>query len=497
MKRLIPLLMVVIALSNANAQNQVDALRYSQTYSGGTARSIAMGGAFGALGGDFSSASQNPAGLGVYRGSEFTFTPELLFNKVSTRYNGSNEMDYRYNFNLNNLGYVAAFNKGKEGFIGGAFAFGFNRINNFHSNIRIEGVNTTSSLGHAYVESANTEGLNGGPVGLDYLEPFTEGLFFDSEIMRINSNGYYYLDSAMLDEEGLPNSLQRNNIERSGKMNEWVFSAGFNFGHIFYFGGTFGIIPVEYFETSTFREIDGDNYTREYFRYDETLSVQGTGYTGKFGIIVKPVTQLRVGLAAHLPTIFYMDEEYNANMRSFRVADIQYPIDEDGYLIDVGAYDYQVVTPAKFIGSLGLSIAKALIISTDIEYINYAGMRLRNGGDGYDFDSENQAIADTYRKSINIKSGAEFRIKKLYLRGGFGYYGSPYQKDEPNFDAYNFNYTGGFGFRDEHAFVDLAVSYLTNSERMVLYSVQNQANPVSAELDKDLIRSTITFGFKF
>jgi hypothetical protein len=78
MKRLFPLFIIGIACIQASAQNQVDALRYSQIYPGGTARSTAMGGAFGALGGDFYSASLNPAGLGVYRSSEFTFTPELL-----------------------------------------------------------------------------------------------------------------------------------------------------------------------------------------------------------------------------------------------------------------------------------------------------------------------------------------------------------------------------------------------------------------------------------
>ena len=38
----------------ALAQNEIDALRYSQTMQGSTARSLSMGGSFGALGGDIS-----------------------------------------------------------------------------------------------------------------------------------------------------------------------------------------------------------------------------------------------------------------------------------------------------------------------------------------------------------------------------------------------------------------------------------------------------------
>ena len=52
MKKLIQLAIGGVFLSNLTfAQNEVDALRYSQLTFGGTARSTAMAGAFGALGG--------------------------------------------------------------------------------------------------------------------------------------------------------------------------------------------------------------------------------------------------------------------------------------------------------------------------------------------------------------------------------------------------------------------------------------------------------------
>ncbi len=487
---------MILAWHQSMAQNQVDALRYSQTYAGGTARSTAMAGAFGSLGGDFASVSQNPAGLGVYRSSEFTITPELYYGNISSKYNGSTYSDYKYNLNFNNLGYVSAFGNGKKGFIGGAFAIGFNRINNFNNNIKIEGLNSASSLGQVYVESANAgDGYN--PDGINDLDAFSEWLFYDSEVMKMDNNGYYYLDSALLDDGGQPNNLQRNILQHSGRMSEWIFSLGFNYGHFFYFGGTFGIIPVDFNEISAYSEYDNDNYTREYFRYYETLSVQGTGYTGKFGIILKPVSFLRFGLAAHLPTSFYLTEEYDASMRSLFVSGTVNPVDEYNDPIDASVYDYEIITPAKFIGSLGFSIAKSMIISTDLEYIDYASMRLRNGGDGYDFDEENRVIKNIYRKNINVKSGVELRLDKLYLRGGFAYYGSPYQQDEANYDANSFYYSGGFGFRTEHTFIDLSLSYMTHSERLMLYQVPSQARAVSAELDQNTLRTMMTFGFKF
>ncbi|MGL4598715.1 MAG: hypothetical protein ACRCYO_14455, partial [Bacteroidia bacterium] len=66
------------------AQNETDALRYSRLGFGGTARSTAMGGAFGALGGDMSVICVNPAGLAIYRKNELTFTPSFFNQRVSS-----------------------------------------------------------------------------------------------------------------------------------------------------------------------------------------------------------------------------------------------------------------------------------------------------------------------------------------------------------------------------------------------------------------------------
>ncbi len=59
MKRYITLLFLTVFTGIVYAQTADDALRYSQQHYTGTARSMAMGGAFGALGGDFSSIGIN------------------------------------------------------------------------------------------------------------------------------------------------------------------------------------------------------------------------------------------------------------------------------------------------------------------------------------------------------------------------------------------------------------------------------------------------------
>jgi len=69
--------------------NEIDAFTLTNTELGGTARSMAMGGAFGALGGDLSIISTNPAGLGIYRSSEVAGTFNLSSVGTNTDWGGT------------------------------------------------------------------------------------------------------------------------------------------------------------------------------------------------------------------------------------------------------------------------------------------------------------------------------------------------------------------------------------------------------------------------
>ncbi len=76
------------------AQTAYDALLFSENNYEGTARSVAMGNAFTALGGDLGSVTINPAGSAVAGYSQITLTPSLTISAstaqgVSPQNNGS------------------------------------------------------------------------------------------------------------------------------------------------------------------------------------------------------------------------------------------------------------------------------------------------------------------------------------------------------------------------------------------------------------------------
>src|SRR6056297_1646319 len=103
MKRYIITIILITFGMAALSQNAVDALRYSDLKPSGTARYNSMSGAFSSLGGDFSTISQNPAGLGIYRKSTLTFSPSIVFTRTDSKYLNNKESDFNYNVAVGNL----------------------------------------------------------------------------------------------------------------------------------------------------------------------------------------------------------------------------------------------------------------------------------------------------------------------------------------------------------------------------------------------------------
>ena len=80
MRRIILFLQLLLGVEMIYAQTETEILNYSRLSYAGSARAAAMGGAFGALGGDISSWNLNPAAVGVFRKSSVTYTSVLNFS---------------------------------------------------------------------------------------------------------------------------------------------------------------------------------------------------------------------------------------------------------------------------------------------------------------------------------------------------------------------------------------------------------------------------------
>ena len=156
MKKLLLYISLSLFAGFSYSQNSTDALRYSRMNYQGSARFNAMGGSFGALGGEMSSILINPASIGVYRNSEFTFSTALLTTDQNTSFDGRSFNDNAVNFNIPNIGFVSNYKGDANGWKNYSFGIGHSRINNFRADYVFRGNNTeSSSFLDPYVQQLN------------------------------------------------------------------------------------------------------------------------------------------------------------------------------------------------------------------------------------------------------------------------------------------------------------------------------------------------------
>lgn len=486
------LIIISVSLFSVKAQSYIDALRYSQLFPTGSARSVSMGNAFTSLGGDMSSFYTNPAGLGVYRKSEFVISPGFDYSKTKADYYNGSAEDFKYKFHLNNIGYVGTYNTNKStGWVSASFGIAYNRVMDFNNQTVIQGTNEFSSIANFFAENAT-----GTPV--DFLDGFWEWLAYDGGIIDLDTNTissgeyiYRHLIPVPVD--------QRRTIDTKGGIGEWDFSFGTNFSHKLYLGASLSILSVRYSEINKHSEFDNLNLSDlDNFEFTQEIDTRGSGFTFRLGLIAKPVEFLRLGAVFQLPTLYKLEDEFYTYLtRTFDDGDTYtaYPLDFDGNRLDISLYDYKIVSPFKTTGSVGFQIGKSGLISVDVEYVNYASMRLREGSDGYDFYEENSVITDAFRDIVNVRTGGEIRFGPLAIRGGFGYFPSPYDDGELNDDANYMEFSGGIGIRQNNFFIDLGTVYNTHKEVYNLYDDAGFTNP--ADLNQGKLRFVTSIGFRF
>lgn len=445
--------LILLCIVTANAQNSVDVLRYSQTSVRGTARSLAQGGAFGAVGADFSSLSINPAGIGLYKKSEFSLTPSFYLSQIESKTDNFNHGDYKSNFNMSNYGLilVGGSEEKKKGWKYFQFGVGVNRLANFNHNLTIENDNPTSSLMSDYQMQANGQRP-------EDLNPFSTDLAWYHWLLDTVSDGSlsYY---SPIEDGGVYQKLEKTSW---GSINELNLSFGSSYSDVFYIGASVGFPFLRYFEESMYLEEDKADTISNFYKYikDDYLETHGSGVNFKFGVIVRPMGWFRIGLAFHSPTWYSMNDYYYSTMTRYY----------DNGTNDVrnspkGEYDYDLETPMKLIGSTAFTIARFMLISADVELVDYSSGKL--SAYDYQFSRENDMVQDKYRATLNYKAGVEIRMRPISLRGGLSYFGSPYADNLNEGEVWKAS--AGIGYRDRSIFVDLAYVYTISNEDYYLY----------------------------
>lgn len=484
------------------AQNDVDALRYSMLDFGGTARALGSGNAYGAVGGDMSSMNMNPAGLGIYRSSEFVFTPGLLSINTESNYLGQSSTDDRYNFNISNFGFI--FNKvnlGKEnatnGWVSGSFGIAYNRLANFNNSVLYSGFNETSSLTDSYVEYLNA---NGGTESANVFDkdPFGAGLAWETFLINpsaIDSTQYYTIIN-----DG--DVQQTKSIVTKGGLNEVALSFAGNYGNRLYVGATIGIPNIRYTNSTIYSESDVNNEHSDFneFTLNDYSETYGTGINGKIGLIYRVSDYIRLGAAVHSPTLFGLTDNYYSSMSSDLDASGTYDFESP-----VGEYNYELITPWRVIGSAAITIKEIGFISADYEFVDYreAGFNFNRTLDAGDLSYENIVNTDIdtkYTSASIIRLGAELKYDIFRFRAGYIMSGTPFADGiaANGADLSKNTYTAGIGIKEESYFIDLAFAHSKINDYDIQY-IYDDGSGVNegATINTSLNNFLLSFGFRF
>jgi len=511
MKKFIQLVVVAIVGTTGNiyAQSGVyagDALRFSRTDYGSSARFKGLGGAQISLGGDISSIGGNPAGLGMFTRSEFSVTPE--FNNIQSNANflNQNTKSTKNQFNLNQAAVVwyspvvkpkgSDLNKGVLSFVWG---LGYNRNNDFYANYDYSGRNSSSSIANSFAERAN--GYTS-----DNLDP-TSAAAYQGYLIDNTARGntqYKALTTA-------PNTQTQSEI-RQGSTSEFNFAGGMNISNKLYFGASIGFVDVRYTSDKLYTESGtvtesilpelpstgnptpsappaiGETYDAAYRTYQST---SGSGINARLGMIYKPIDVVRIGATFQSPTWMNVDDNYSEILDTRFSGGNAFSGNQINY--DVS---YNLRTPYK--GSLGASviIAKNALLSADVDYVDYSTTKFSesNGYTGIVADN-NAYIREFYTHAFNYRVGGEYRIDQFSLRAGYGVNGSPMKNDDDNVFKVK-SYSGGIGYRFTAFYLDAAYQRTETTNTFSPYELNDYSEPIATSKVK---RNNLflTLGVKF
>lgn len=534
----IPLISSVLLLITGSylpAQTHDNALRFSTETLDGTARYQAMGGAFGAVGADYGSLRQNPAGLGLFRSNEIQGTVSFGQNMDQATWYKEQYKKGRTAFGGNMSVVLATPLRGSG--ISFNLALGFHQRQSFarsfdisnHENTKFSLADYAAFITPKDIPSGDFFGKNAyGSVDASWLAILGHRAGWTNR----NREGFYESAFYYSDKDGFlgPSNSQLRVNERGG-IQDFDFTGGLNYNDRLYFGLGVKISALDYRMNSYYGE---DFIDKDYLELANELRTSGSGASVSFGLIARVSDYLRLGAAIQTPTWFTLQDNYvaGAESRYSRALDKEgKPLPEKEWTVNDetpsdAAWRYQLQTPTKIVLS-GAVVGRLGMLSLDYELANYSGIQLK---DTYGpFVDDNKLMKEYFTPmQSTLRLGGELRVSPQFSIRAGGYWrqapmkasfdSNPNQSATihvneagtvPHYEIVGMGYgvTGGLGWRfSPSSYIDLAVVYQGQKSHMypfpTLYYQEKGKDmqlttPQAIQLQKQRIYGVATFGFKF
>lgn len=466
---------LLVGINAVHAQEMMpgEGVQYANPFQTGSARFNAMGGSFGAIGGDISSIHINPAGSAVNVANYATGGLNLNIENNQGNYFGNNQRANKTNFDFSNVGVVFNFeNSNPESSLKKTtLSFDISGNSFLDRDVNFKGINE-NSIANYFLQHAN-QGYDGAavPIGLIQdsnlsigdlyanLNSIPQGfsaqqalLGFQSYLLDFDSGAGNYVST-------MANGpyLQEHYARSRGTNNKITANLAFDFNNRFYVGANVNFHTIDRRMTKEIYEGTQSNVqngvTEILFTND--LYTYGNGFSFNIGGMAKVTEELRAGLSYQSPTWYNLNDEFEQFMETIVVTDgaSEY-VDASPYVITL--YDkYKLKTPGKINASLAYVFGHNGLINVDYSRTDYTTMKY---GKGDEFALINNFYKDHLQASNEIRVGGEYRIDAWSLRGGYRWQQSPYKNKEMMDDL--FGISAGFGYSFGNKRIDLAYTHL-------------------------------------
>lgn len=466
----------------AGAQTMMDALNVCQNNYYGTARTIGLGNAVTAVGGDLGSVGINPAGSAVAGYSQITLTPGITISSTSSAYApsyadyygarpsnplpenqvfGAVSRSTRTRFNLPNVGLMMRFDTGRNyGLRAVTFGVVSNGTSNFTDEAAAGGINSGTSITGAFAAFATTNGNGRGnmmpgnilavssPFNTDfywnYVAAYWGGLinynrdaetyFGSAETVAFDGGRYDYFVKGEL--------RQRHATQALGSKNDIVFNVGFDINDNVFVGINLGLPAMNYRFNQNFYESaysdpltdfvvypeyigsdgkyvkEGPN-TFEQAKYQYAYNSSATGIYGKIGVIVLPTDNLRVGAAVQTPTAYTVREIWQVHEDCLFGDGTHHNSNSPE-----GNYRYRLRGPYSINAGLAYTFGSSAMLSVDYEMADFSIMQYRDesGRDDNNFYRVNRLNRLFCGVAHSVRAGVEVKpmpFLALRLGGAF------------------------------------------------------------------------------
>lgn len=509
----------------AMAQDSYDAQTFVNSDLNGTSRFVSMGGALGALGGDISVMSTNPAGTAMYRKSDAAITLSGVF----TNDNAMGHDKARMSFDQG--GALIAFdmdNPSGEGLQFVNFGVNYQKKRNFfgNHNIGVQHMTIPATNGDYYLLSQSFQIADMGNWAMEDAKAASLSndydLYFGSLLyLATAKDGTILVD--MLDDDGNQVVDQYGNVKYAGVGAEKAYmekatyganiqadlNLSFNVSDQFFFGASLGVYHINYDRESSYQEFwqqdDGNGNLKTYsYEFNNWYKTTGDGFDVKLGFICRPIedSPFRFGVSVHTP-IWYRMTDSNGGAVYYKNERLAY--------VDNREYDYHFRTPWKFGFSLGHTIGTNFAIGAEYEFQDLSTAKYSDV-DHYEaeyFRNVNRITKQTLRGQHTLKVGVEYKpIEEFSIRAGYNFLSSPFKQDAFRTIGYDSPYTEtdytnwgpinrftvGLGYRYKGGYFDIAWQY--QAQKGDFYAFDNSyLKPTKINNNRSQLMATLGFRF--